>query len=127
MANKILSASEVAKKILQMFPPTNGYWSHYTCVFGSDGNSVIEVNEFKSGISRVSGYPCCWKTYPQLNKEEKQQMIDNINSMKVDIVIRTHQDGFQSENYWVAGAYEEYMKKHQRDYVAGYEIKPFNY
>ena len=121
---KTMTTSEVAQMVMAMFPPTSKYTPDQTAVYGEDGNSVINVKEMGSGCSKVFGYPCNWKTYGQLKAAEKKAMVDYIKSIKVDIVTMVHHNGFETKQYYLAGAYE---KREKAWYIEKDSIRPFNY
>ena len=89
MKTKALTASEVAQKILAMFPPTSKYTPNETDVFDKDGHAVVFVKEMPSGCSKVSGRMIGYKTYNQLKASEKKAFVANIESLKGDFVTST--------------------------------------
>ena len=125
-----MTTSEVAQMVIEMFPPMSKYLLNQTCVYGEDGNSVVWVQENKSGSSKVSVKPYAWIPYGRLKAADKRAAIEMIKSLKVDKVTQTlvfHDNSTQiSVQYYVAGAFEKYLPK--KGYLLkSYTVEPFNY
>lgn len=130
MKKSILTQSEIAQKVMQMFPPLFEFRSNETCIFGEDGNSVLKVSEFASGKSYVRIYPFMHKSYSQLKKEDKIKVMEFINSIKVDLIEEKHKDSdFVYKLYYLTGAYKKRFQTHPKGYVeiSSIKITPFNY
>ncbi len=121
---KTMTTSEVAKMVMEMFPPTSRFSPNETIIFNGNGNAVIEAHEYKSGNSKVTGSYCSWKTYRQLNAAEKREMVEYIKNMKVDVLTEYSRDGYAFSSYYLKGEAE--LVELSTCFVKR-EIKPYNY
>ena len=131
MKTKTMTQSEVAQMVMEMFPKTTDYRNE-TNIYDETGNSVIMVQEFESGCSKVTGKLIGYNSYGKLKAEEKRALVEKIKSLRVDIVTRVEyiagkKDTFTFTSYFIKGTYEKYKNYRNNDFLKSYEVKPFNY
>lgn len=127
MKTRVLTQTEVAQKVLAMFPPTWKRMSNvnHVDIYDETGNSVVEVEDWKSGVSKVTGSKIDWKSYSRLSAAEKREFVKYIEEIEVDKVTETETNGREWSCYFIKGTYEKRGEKGY--YIKESKVEPFNY
>jgi hypothetical protein len=115
---KTLNNSEVAKKIMAIFPPTINPTT--TAVFDHNGTAIVYCTKLPNGRSIVMGF-YSREHYSNLTSSEKREFVEKLETLKADRVQEwTKESGLTA--YYVKGQYNPGLRVKD-----GYTINPWNY
>ena len=115
---KALSNLEVAKRIMEMFPPTIN--PNTTAVFDNNGTAIVYCTKLPNGRSIVMGFYMSGH-YSNLTSSEKREFVEKLETLEADRVQEWNKDSGLTA-YYVKGQYNPGLRAKE-----GYLINPWNY
>ena len=107
---KTLTASEFAQMIANLFPALSKYDRHIM-VFDETGNCAIFAKETAKGYSSVTVRP--FGPYTKLTAAKKQECVEYVKNLHIEIATYTMRNGFVHKCYHVAGTTAKEIESHR--------------
>lgn len=107
---KTLTSSEFAQMIANIFPALSEY-DRNIMVFDETGNCAIFAKETAKGYSSVIVH--AFGPYTKLTAAKKQECVEYVKNLHVEIATYTMRDGFVHKAYHIAGTTAKYIESHR--------------